>query len=220
MKTFRELSIKLRDGSVESFFRLIEDNLSGNWTQDNMELDPTLLALTDNIPKFSCYRYSESENLPEAYLYLTEKDANLLYVSNIVPVEMGQLSYDEYNAIIIDFFENVLKPIKEKIDVEIEITTPYISLDDILSLECSKLFKAFSRSANKSTGSSHPLDQKRWFSFIMCVDRNEEEIDSNLVQNLLIDDGWPEEKAFELSLEFESAMSLLKFYHEAEESHA
>lgn len=220
MKTFRELQIKLQDDSVDALFRVIDDNLNENWTHKEFDFDADVLGVLDDTPKTSCYQYSGNESLPGAYLFLREKDANLLHVSNIIPIELGQMSYDEYNAILIDFYDNVLKPIEKQINVEIEITEPDIALDDILTSECSKSFKAFSRCANRYTGNSHPLDQKRWFTFIICLDRNNKKIDPDFVQKMLVDDGWPEDKAFELSLEFESAMSLLEFYHETEECHA
>jgi len=216
MKTFIELYIRLKDSSPETYFKLIEDNLSKDWTHKKIEIDD---AFRDDTPT-SCYQYSKNENLPGAFLYLTEKETNLLFVSNIIPIEIGRLSYDEYNAIIMDFFENVVKPLQAKINVEIEITKAEITINDILSSECSKLFKAFSVCANKSTGSSHSLDQKRWFSFIKCVEKNSEKIDPDIVQKLLINDGWSEDKAIELSLEFEFAISLLDFQNEMEVCHA
>ncbi len=216
MKTFIELYIRLEDSSPDTFFKLVEQNLSENWSHKKIELDEALL---DDTP-ISCYQYSKNKNLPGAFLYLIEKETSLLYVSNIIPTETGRLSYDEYNAILTDFSENVIKNIQEKINVSAEMTKPEITINDILSSECSELFKAFSVYANKSTGSSHPADQKRWFSFIKCVDKSSEKIDPDIVQKLLIDDSWPEDEAIELSLEFEFAISLLKFHHEAEECHA
>ena len=211
MKTFRELYIHLSDTSPGTFFKLIEENLSRNWIYKEMEFDDTSL---------SCYQYLKNQDLLEAYLFITEKETNLLHVSNIIPVESGQLSYDEYNAILLDFFEHIVKPVIEKVNVKIELTDPEITLNEILSSECSRLFAAFSKFANKSTGSSNPADQEKWFSFIKCIDENSEKVNPDTVQKLLIDDGWPENKAIELALEFEFALSLLNFHHKDEECHA
>ncbi len=218
MKTFRELYIRLIDSSPENFFKLIKDNLNENWKYKKIDVDEALL----NDTPTSCYQYSGNKNLPDALLYITEKEIGLLYVSNIIPVEKGHLLYDEYNAILLDFFENVIKPVKEKSNarIETELTEPEITNNDILSSECSKLFKAFSLYANKSTGSLHPADQERWFSFIMCINKNSEKIDPDILKRLLIDDGWAEDKAIELSSEFEFAISLLNYHDKAEECHA
>jgi len=217
MKIFRELYIHLGDSSPDTFFKVIEENLSENWRREKIDVDEAFL---DETPSASCYQHSQHGNLPGAYLYIAEKETSMLHVSNIIPLETGQLTYDAYNAILTDFFENVLKPTEERLNVSIKITEPEIRLDDILSSECSKLFKAFSRCANKSAGSSYLPDQEKWFSFIRCVNKNSEKIDPDIVEKLLIDDGWPEDRAIDLSSEFEFGVSLLNFHHKAEECHA
>ena len=76
-------------------------------------------------------------------------------------------------------------------------------------VEVEDALKRFSSLANKSTGSSHPLDQKRGFEFLILAHNAHDKLDVNLVIYTLRELGWSEERAIELGLEFEFAESLL-----------
>lgn len=72
----------------------------------------------------------------------------------------------------------------------------------------------FSILANKATGSSHPRDQERWFQFIFAAYRAPQQLDiDNLMRWLVEIEGWSDEKAHDLVIEYEFGLALLKEYN-------
>jgi hypothetical protein len=80
------------------------------------------------------------------------------------------------------------------------------------SLEARKAIESFSRLANKLL--LHPLDQERWFKFLIIVHKNNKEIDVEIVICALGELGWSTKKAHAFGLEFEFAGSLLSYIDE------
>lgn len=137
------------------------------------------------------------------------------YVPNIVPIESGELSIRQYNAILDDFIERIVRPVASLFDYAIDSTSARQDLEDWTSADASKKLRAFSSAANKSTGASHPMDQRRWFDFIIAVHENHSPIGTDHLFRWLHEiEGWEEESAHELAGEYENSLSLLQRYDE------
>ena len=121
------------------------------------------------------FRTEAGEAYPAAGLTLWETQDGY-YVPNIVPLETGNLTYAQYNAILDDFIKRIAGPIVEKIGFEISATKAEQTLDDWISKEAALKLRRFSVTANKSTGASHPSDERRWFDFIVAVHRSEDRL--------------------------------------------
>ena len=88
-----------------------------------------------------------------------------------------------------------------------------MNIEGSLSPRALKLLRSFSTLANKSTGSAHPLDEQRWFAFIIAVHKDGSPLDAGTLGRWLIEDeAWPEDSAHTLTIEYEVARSLLKAY--------
>ena len=60
------------------------------------------------------------------------------------------------------------------------------------SQEAADALRMFSVGANKSTGSSHPSDQERWFQFLFAAYRAQGEFDPYLLRRWLEEvEKWP-----------------------------
>lgn len=137
------------------------------------------------------------------------------YVPNIVPLEVGELTYTQYNAILADFIARVVEPIAARYDYEIETTEPRQTLEDWVSNDTVVKLRHFSRLANKSTGASHPMDERRWFDFIIAVHRAGERLDADLLARWLHEaDGWGQDSAHRLASNYEKSLGLLQYYDE------
>lgn len=88
------------------------------------------------------------------------------------------------------------------------------SLESIIGSEAKNALESFSRLANKSTRASHPLDQERWFRFLVIANKANKEINVEIVINALKELGWSTDSADELGLQFEFAESLLSYIDE------
>lgn len=158
------------------------------------------------------FKRESDAKLPAAGLTLwgTEKG---YYVPNIVPLETGKLTYTQYNTILDDFIVRIALPVSSKFGFKVERSESEQTIDDWLSPRAVIKLKSFSNSANKSTLASHPLDQRRWFDFIITAYLNNDKLKSDMLSRWLYEvDGWDENSAIELAGNFENSISLLTYY--------
>jgi hypothetical protein len=215
MKTFQELLINIDKEKISYFIENLEKKITSEWARDKVrEEELKKFSMTDSN-RF-CFEFKGTENIPSARLILVEKDNGGLFISNIVPLSKNKLSYDEYNEILIKFFEIVLFVLKttDMENTKAEITKSNIELDDLISDESKNLFISFSNNANKSTGNSHPQDKKRWFDFILSIYIKKEKLEPEELEKFLIEDEWSEDSAINLAIDFEYSLALLAYYDE------
>lgn len=137
------------------------------------------------------------------------------YVPNIVPLETGSLTFAQYNAVLEDFVACIAAPVTAQFGFTISTTEARQTLDDWLSPEAALKLKRFSGAANKSTGASHPSDQRRWFDFLVAVHCGGDKPGADRMARWLHEvDGWDEASAHNLAGDFETAIALLAFYDE------
>lgn len=212
MLTFKDLVIKANDKDIENFISALTERLSGNpiWSRSEDKENNVL-----GVGKIYAFKREKDNKLPSAGLSLFPKDKNISwYVPNVVPLEYGQLSYVEYNGILTEFFEDLVNPIASELGIRAEITSGAVTDVDILGEEAAQALTVFSNLANKSTGSSHPCDRERWLAFIYEVCTSGNSIDVGLLERLLIEQGWDEERAIKLVIEFEFGRDLIGYIRE------
>lgn len=83
---------------------------------------------------------------------------------------------------------------------------------DHISSTSIKLLNDFSKMANKSNAALHPLDEERFFDFIINVVENGENLPLDIFLEWSKKEGWSEDIAYELYNNFEFGESLLKRY--------
>lgn len=204
MKEFQDLQISIDKNSFGAFSEYIS-SISNLWVRDS-EKEDSVTRFTGE--EMYCYNFiSDDEEI--ASLWLSEKDTNYLYVSNIVPIKSSSLTIDEYNKILRLFCEQILSKAQKKFDFKLVISKDNIELEDLLTDDSAKALRAFSALANKSTGRSHPLDQKRWFEFISLTFHSEKKISPELLEKYLIEDGWDQNTSLELACDYEYSIDLL-----------
>lgn len=152
------------------------------------------------------------EGIDSVGLFLSKREDGYA-VTNIIPRVLSELSRKQYNAALQDFIKRIARPAADATGFRIEITEPYQSLDDWLPPQAAYALRRFSEAANKSTGSSHPLDRRRWFTFIIAAHRDIGNFDVSRLDRWLVEvEGWSEEKAQDLAIEFEFGLALLDEY--------
>ena len=135
-------------------------------------------------------------------------------MSNIVPTEQNELTHDQYNDALISFNEQIIQPAIIDTPITAQLTSDVITVASVAGIEVENALKRFSKLANKSTGTSHPSDQKRWFEFLTMAHHAHAKLDVNLIIHTLRELGWSGERAYELGLQFEFAESLLSYVQE------
>lgn len=155
------------------------------------------------------FERNATDGLPAARLVLWPRDSGY-YVPNVTPVQTSELTISEYNAVLADFAETIAKPIGRRFGFTVSMTSASQNLENWLTPEAASALRRFSGAANKSTGANHPLDERRWFDFIIAVHRTGKRIGSDYLARWLHEvEGWDEQSAQDLAAEFERGISLL-----------
>ena len=206
MKKFRDLEIFLNGVDRDEAFQAITDACGEHWKRSYDKEADTARFTPGTVYAFE---HVEGDSLEHAGLVIMEKESNTWYVPNIVPLGKGRFSYGEYNNLAKDFAENILKTASLSVPFKYELSKETISDVEILGERPAKLLKTFSATANKSTGSSHPSDQKRWFAFLYSVEGME--VYAEDVEKILLEQGWSEKYALKLAIQFEFSQALLAY---------
>ena len=136
-------------------------------------------------------------------------------VANIVPLQCRELGERGYNDVLNDFVDQVARPASEREGFAFRQTDRMQSITDWTSREAADALHLFSVAANKSTGSTHPLDAQRWRRFLMADHLAQGSLSSSNLERWLIEvEGWPAEAALDLVIERDRADELLSDYDE------
>lgn len=209
MKQYGDLDVRLGRVSINDFVKQLAGVPGTGWRR-NRELEERSRGTS---PMF-CFSYEDgTELLPAATLWLVGREG-MARVANIIPVTQSTLSRDEYNGLLRSFYDKVITPVITDLGAEATLSKTELSLDDILSEDTEGRLRSFSSNANKSTGSSHPYDKKRWFDFIISHYRHGENMPTDVLVDWLVEDGWNEDQALDLVIEFERGIALLRQYNE------
>ncbi len=209
METYKELNL---NGKQEDFTRFKENLLK--WSFDGWEISKTGM----NGYEYIALNYSgEVVCKSTVYIYIPKStETPISYkVVNIVPDRRERLSYKEYNEILMKCNNECIKPCADMYNILCEISGGEVELEDYMTKDAAKKLRVFSSLANKGTGSSHPSDQERWNDFICQVFTDKSENVQGILERWLIEEEkWHYEIASDLTIEFESGISLLEYYEE------
>ena len=124
--------------------------------------------------------------LPRSLLVLWE-EANGYKVPNIVPRDYGELGVTGYNDALNDFKKRIVTPASKDSGFSVEITAREQSIIDWTSNEAADALLRFSGGANRSPGSGHPSDRKRWFDFLISAYKARHKPDPELLERWLVE---------------------------------
>jgi hypothetical protein len=212
MEVFRDLYISVELDGMAAIADRIEQSPPDGWARDRAAEERIRAASSVKPRPTFCFTGTERDARPSATLFLTQKDAGTFYVSNVIPVSKRQLAYGEYNAIVEDFYERVIRPYTSTSDVKAHLTESPVELEHWMSPATAEKLRRFSASANRGTGSSHPSDQERWKEFVLAAHRDQSRMDASDLRRWLIEvEDWSPEVADQLALEYEFGRNLLAF---------
>src|SRR5262245_23498178 len=111
MKNYGDLSVNLLNGlTPKDFGDRAEPVATNGWTADrSKDAENRRLAVGKHWLTFAL---SGHDTLPPAYLILTDKAPDVLYVPNVISPARDQLGFDEYNEILRSFVDDVLSRVE------------------------------------------------------------------------------------------------------------
>ncbi|BDV42687.1 hypothetical protein GURASL_16100 [Geotalea uraniireducens] len=207
MKVFRDLYIRLNGARIKDLIEQFTAQCGDHW---HRALDREKDAGSMGEKAFS-FEHTAGDGLERAGLSLFQKEGDTWYVPNIIPLDSSQLSHDQYNKILENFLDTIVRPSIAGLPVTAELSGDVVFLKDVVGEDVAVLLHNFSVLANKSTGSAHPCDRNRWFDFLIAVQRKHISLDTDLLIHSLMEDGWSEDRAHDLAIEYEFAIGLLDY---------
>lgn len=154
-----------------------------------------------------------TEGFPGVTLWMLEDGKDGYKVSNVVPIQLGQLGVAGYNAALVDFASTVVSPVIKSSGIELVLTSADQSIEDWTDPATASALSRFSSLANKSTGRSHPLDEERWLDFIISAHHGGRPLDPEQLSRWLIEvERWSDDIAHDLASDYSMGMALLARY--------
>jgi hypothetical protein len=217
MKTFSELKLIGSSSNLEKLIEQVEQNICDGWARDKDEECRQRISSKVDYQIFVC---SKTSLRRAAALFFTFHSNKYLYLCNIVPREKGteNLEIDNYNSILEEFQTKFLEPCAQGLDIRIVVTPSEINATNSMSPELATKFQQFSYAANKSSGGTHPYDEERLFDFVIQAHLEKSLLDESTLRKLLVDEGWSDKDAYELSVKYDFGKDLLKRYESSTNS--
>lgn len=206
---FRELTVQGLYPALERLGGVIQERLPAHWRRDTIKEQENTRMFGDK--SLLVFERDSSGGLPASGVAMLI-DGEKAEVVNIVPLEKSQLSAKEYNAVLVELTRTAIEPAAVALGLKCELTDDLKPFTAWVSPEAGDALRRFSILANHGTGSSHPLDRERWFAFLLYCHRDRCELDTDMLQRWLIEQGdWSFERASDLAIEYEFGRGLLKF---------
>jgi hypothetical protein len=209
MRVYRELFIRGNRRALQAFIDELDSIASEGWSRD---VEQEAQVRKRALGPMYCYACTPRSGRPASRLWIATKRDESLYVSNILATDFQSLTADQYNAILLDFVHACASAACARIDdVSLNLSEADLHIEDFLTPQTSELLRSFSRLANKAV--LHPYDRKRWNEFAAAAYREHSALDVTILKRWLIEEeGWPEDKADSLAMEYENSRELLEVF--------
>lgn len=163
------------------------------------------------------YANSLNSKAMVAFLYRSDSAKNQpgLWIANIIPLEKPQLSVEEYNVVVDNFSNELIKPVLDimKLPVTLETSSENWEASDVMPKDCADLLDQFASLANKTC--LHPYDETRWRKFVLAAWKSGRDVDEwNLIEILECQYGFTSDQALILNDQFNFGIALLRESHE------
>ena len=209
LEVFRDMALRVPAEQRPAVRAALISFATPPWSFDEQRsAESKLLSLFGEVLLF---RREASASFPAAGLTVLGNDEGY-EVPNIVPLSPGALNFREYNAVLEDFRERVASPVAVGLPLNIEVSNATQDLEDWTSADAATALELFSAAANKASGASHPMDEKRWFRFLVADYRGKKRLGAARLMRWLHEvEGWNEDTAHKLASQYEMGIDLLEY---------
>lgn len=217
MKKYKELSINHPENELVSLLSRMKNDKQSIFEYRSIITNGyarSTFQNTDHVGMFKSKRKSYFESM----VWVLIED-NVLKVVNIVPSTCSKLGIDQYNRILLSFYNDfIAKHIDDTWDSSVHISEDEIGIDSMLTQRCFDSLRNWEESCDKSSPISNPNDEQRWMLYVSYLHKDKEECSfsySDLKQWLIEDKKWPSgfhEQIEELVINLEYSLTLLDYY--------
>ncbi len=211
MKAYRTLTISGTYEILVATIAEIENRLNNGW-QRNKQIEEDGRNPAGLAPEQLryCFKCEPTPSRKGALVVLMSDPNDNLQLTNIVPDELGQLTFDEFNSILEEFVQKFVRPAIAKTGAELETSSGIVTIDDWFTRETAEKLRRFLKLTHGST--SHPEDEKLWNSFLVSADRENADVHGDLLRRWLKEDaGIHEHYADQLASDYQRLKEFLMY---------
>lgn len=204
MKEYRDLTLSGPRDVLIATVAEIEKKLNDGWQRNKQKEEEVRepAGLTPDQLLF-CFSCSQADSRMAAILMLMSDRDDNLSLTNIVPDEFGQLTHDEFNYILDEFFRKYAEPAAAKTGAKIDSSSGVVTIDEWFSKGTADKLRRFLNATGGST--NHPSDHRRWMEFLVAAQNDRASVSGDLLRRWLIEDaGCDEYRAQELASEYQT----------------
>lgn len=211
IEVFQDLYLTYTGSGNFALSGILRDCVRSPWRHAADAEDRMASAVDSDAGRYAVFERDAAEGVAGARLVLYQ-DADRYKVANVVPTECHSLGETGYNDVLNDFVTKVVQPAQDE-GVSLELTKRWQTMTDWTSEEAANALHLFSVMANKSTGSSHPMDGERWRNFLIADHRAQGCLSSHNLYRWLVEvEDWPMDEARVLINDRDKAVELLEQY--------
>lgn len=211
MKVFQKLEIRGEKQHLVHFLKSVKYGEYENFTYVGEKSDEYAMMIASSKDCTATFLSNEIEGAI-AYVWLVISN-ELLYVSNITPNKSGQLTYNQYNAILKKFFNEAIE-VQDTEELSVTLSKGSATIEDFAGIETTNKLKNWINSANLSTLNTNPHDFKRWCDFVFTAYLKKSNLTANQFEQYLIEEVriYDEDLVSKVVLEYEYSLDLLSEY--------
>jgi hypothetical protein len=211
MKDYREMTISGPQDLLVATVAEIEKSLNDGWERNRQteEKSRPQAGLSSDALCF-CFTCAPNACRRGALLVLMSNRDGNLWLSNIVPNEMGRLTYDEFNYIFEEFLQKFAKSAAAKTGVAIRASSGVVTLEDWFSPATANKLRRFLTLSHGSTIRTD--DRERWMEFLIAAHREGAEVHGDVLRRWLEEDArCDEDDADDLARDYQRSQEILNF---------
>ncbi len=211
MDIFRELYVSATAEEMAELVGAIEQSLPAGWARDHAAEEWAQSGPFGRGPAY-CFACQPEGQRAAALVTLAQKDPDTFFVSNILPVARHQLARSEYNFILEEFCERLLRPAAERAGLKPILSSAAVGLEHWMSAATAEKLRSFSAAANKGIRTSRSGDREKWNDFVLSAHQERSSLSPSTLKRWLIEvEGWSPEVADQLAIEYQSGRELLSY---------
>ncbi len=213
MKVYQELNIAASTEELVALLNLWKNSHNLGWEYDRLRTMDYAKNTFSAEDKTACFHVNE-EGLEEAFLWLYI-DKNGLRVTNIIPLKIVHLNFDEYNNILKRFYDVFVIPHKDNRNYKITLTRAYPNINDLANKATAQKLTLWEKTCNHDNGNLHTLDEEKWFDFVITAAQTKSPLERDELKRWLIEEkNWIDDGKLvdRLCDEYENETRLLLYF--------
>lgn len=212
MKVFRNYMIAGEHQVLLSVLENMKKHISSPFVYDGTETKTYARGIMRDDTEVACFK-TKRVSLYESKVFVYVS-GNKLVVANVLSSMVASLGRERYNQVVEAFSVAVSDCLYG--NIQVELSSSDFIMEHQISAEAFSALRTWVETCPKDAPFDHPLDEERWFRFILAIKDSENRLDASVLGRWLREDmAWPigcDDQVDEIEDKYSYSIRLLKFY--------